>query len=101
MVKQDFFFDFRVSGLGQSVNFSHLSFSKVWKKMDSLEHTPEDIEQSDMSTWSVIIPKIFWLPGGKNGLVECVGQDHFGNKYYEDYDTESKFQSKILRYSEK
>lgn len=28
--------------------------------------------------------------GGRKELVKCVGQDQFGNRYYEDFDLECK-----------
>jgi len=38
--------------------------------------------------------------GGRHGLVKCVGQDQFGNKYYEDFDTDHRNQRRWVEYSD-
>ena len=35
--------------------------------------------------------------GGLVDAVKCVGQDQFGNKYYEDFDVDRKVQFDIFR----
>jgi NADH:ubiquinone oxidoreductase subunit len=38
--------------------------------------------------------------GGTTGPVECVGQDEFGNRYYEDFDVSHRGHRRWVEYSD-
>mmetsp|Transcript_41318 Transcript_41318/g.47980 ORF Transcript_41318/g.47980 Transcript_41318/m.47980 type:complete len:190 (-) Transcript_41318:202-771(-) len=38
--------------------------------------------------------------GGRTDLVRCVGQDQFGNRYYEDFDVDHKWNRRWVEYSD-
>ncbi|CAD8172191.1 unnamed protein product [Paramecium octaurelia] len=38
--------------------------------------------------------------GGQNGPIQCVGQDQFGNKYYEDFDVTHRNQRRWVEYND-